>query len=34
MKSFISQNLKVVGPLGEKFNFFSPPGFEIQSIVD
>ena len=33
-KSFISQNLKVVGPLGGKFNFFSPSGFEIQSDFD
>ena len=31
-KSFISQNLKVVSPLGEKFDFFSPSGFEIQSV--
>ena len=30
-KSFISQNLKIVGPLGGKFYFFSPLGFEIQS---
>ena len=29
-KYFISQNLKVVGPLGGKFNFFSPSEFEIQ----
>ena len=29
--SFITQNLKVVGPLGGKFDFFSPSGFEIQS---
>ena len=33
-KSFISQNLKVVGPLGGKFDFFSPSGFEIQSDFD
>ena len=32
--SFISQNLKVVGPLGGKFDFFSPYGFEIQSDFD
>ena len=31
-KSFISQNLKVVSPLGGKFDFFSPSGFEIQSV--
>ena len=30
-RSFISQNLKIVSPLGGKFDFFSPPGFEIQS---
>ena len=24
--------MKVVGPLGGKFDFFSPPGFEIQSV--
>ena len=30
-KSFIYQNLKVVGPLGGKFDFFSSSGFEIQS---
>ena len=28
---FISQLLKVVGPLGEKFDFFISLGFEIQS---
>ena len=33
-KSFISQNLKVVGPLGGKFDFFSTSGFEIQSDCD
>ena len=33
-KSFVSQNLKVVGPLGGKFDFFSPSGFEIQSDID
>ena len=35
-KSLISQNLKVVGPLGGKFDFdfFSPSGFEIQSYFD
>ena len=27
-KSFTSQNLKVVRPLGGKFDFFSPSGFE------
>ena len=30
-KSFISRNLKAVGSLGRKFDFFSPSGFEIQS---
>ena len=30
-KSLISQNLKIVGPLGGKFDFFSPLTFEIQS---
>ena len=30
-KSFIFQNLKVVGSLGRKFDFFSHSGFEIQS---
>ena len=33
-KSFIFQNLKVAGPLGGKFDFFSPSGFEIQSDFD
>ena len=33
-KSFISVNLKAVGPLGGKFDFFSPLGFEIQSEFD
>ena len=33
-KSFISQNFKVVGLLGGKFDFFSPSGFEIQSDFD
>ena len=33
-KSFISQNLKVVGPLGGKFDFFSPLGFEIRNDSD
>ena len=33
-KSFISQSLKAEGPLGGKFNFFSPSGFEIQSDFD
>ena len=33
-KSFISKNLKVVGPLGGNFDFFSPSGFEIQSDFD
>ena len=33
-QSFISQILKVVGPLGEKFEFFSPLGFKIQSSFD
>ena len=31
-KSLISQNLEVVGPLGRKFDFVSPSGFEIQSV--
>ena len=26
----MSQHLKVVGPLGGEFDFFSPSGFEIQ----
>ena len=30
----MSQNLRVVGPLGGKFDFFSPSGFEIQSVFD
>ena len=34
IKSFISQNKKVVGPLGGKFDFFSPSGFEILSDFD
>ena len=33
-KSFISRKLKVVGPLGGKFDFFNPLGFEIQSEFD
>ena len=33
-KSFIPQNLKVAGPLGGKFDFFSLSGFEIQSDLD
>ena len=33
-KGFISQNLKVVGPLGGKFDFLSPSGFGIQSDFD
>ena len=33
-KSFIFQNLKVVGPLREKFDFFCHSGFEIQSDFD
>ena len=33
-KNFISQYLKVVGPLGGKFDFFSPSVFEIQSDFD
>ena len=33
-KSFISGNLKAVGSLGGKFDFFSPSGFEIQSDFD
>ena len=31
---FHSQNLKVVGPCGGKFDFFRPSGFEIQSVFD
>ena len=33
-QSFISQILKVVGPLGEKLEFFSPLGFKIKSNFD
>ena len=33
-QSFISQLLNIVGPLGEKFDFFNPLGFEIQSAFD
>ena len=33
-KSLLSKNLKVVGSLGVKFDFFNPSGFEIQSDVD
>ena len=33
-QSFISQLLNVVGPLGEKFDFFIPLGFGIQSAFD
>ena len=33
-KSFISQNLKVVGPLGGKLDFLSTSGFEIQIDFD
>ena len=33
-KSFIFQNLNVVGVLGGKFHFFNPLGFEIQSDFD
>ena len=33
-KSLISQNLKVLGPSGGKFDFFSPWGFESQSDFD
>ena len=33
-KSLIYQNLKLVGPLGGKFDFFSPLGFGIQSDFD
>ena len=33
-KSFISQNLKVVGPLRGGFDFSGPSGFEIQSDFD
>ena len=29
-KSFLSQNLKAVGSLGGKFDFFTSSGFEIQ----
>ena len=31
---FISQNFKIVSPLGGKFGFFSPSGFEIQGVSD
>ena len=33
-KSFISQHLRIECPLGGKFDFFSPSGFEIQSVFD
>ena len=33
-QSLISQILKVVGPLGERFEFFSRLGFKIQSNFD
>ena len=33
-KSFLSQVLRVTGRLGEKFNFFSPLGFDIQRDSD
>ena len=33
-KSFIFQILKVVGPLGGNFDFFSPSGFEFESDFD
>ena len=33
-QSFISQILRVVGPLGEKCEFFSPLGFKLQSNFD
>ena len=33
-ESFISQNLKTVGPLGGRFDFFSPSGYDIQSDFD
>ena len=33
-KSFITQNLNVVGPLAVKFDFFSLSGSEIQSDFD
>ena len=29
-QSFISENLEVVGPLGEKFKFFIPLGIQIE----
>ena len=32
-ESFISHNLKVVGPLEGKFDFFSPSGFEFKAIL-
>ena len=32
-ESFISQILKVVRPLGGKFNLFSPSGFEFQKLI-
>ena len=34
IKSFVSQTLKVVGPLGGKFDFFRPSVLEIQSDFD
>ena len=34
VRSFISQILKVVSPLGEKLMLFSPLGFEIQKNND
>ena len=33
-ESFISKNLRVKGPLGGKFEFFSLSGFDIQSDYD
>ena len=32
-KSFISQNLKVAGPLGGKFDFFSPSDLKFKAIL-
>ena len=33
-QTFISPILTVLGPLGEKFNFFYPLGFEAESDFD
>ena len=34
IKSFFTQNLKAVRPLGRKLNFFVPSGFDIQNHFD